>query len=76
MEQELVKYQIENCKTRLDNHSVRIDKLEQQQVKNAIQIENLYNDIRGLTGILKWVAGLIATSLIGFFIYAIQQTIF
>ncbi|WP_315166521.1 hemolysin XhlA family protein [Metaclostridioides mangenotii] len=54
---------------RIDNHSERLDKLEQQQAAFAIQIETLCSDLKGLTGVLKWLVGVMITSLIGFFIY-------
>ncbi|MBY1284936.1 hemolysin XhlA family protein, partial [Clostridioides difficile] len=47
-----------------------------EQAKFAIQIQNLCSDIKNLTGVLKWLVGVIITTLVGFFIFAIQRGIF
>jgi len=56
----------------LNNHSERLDKIEQQQATFAVQIENLCSDLKDLTGVLKWLVGVLITTLIGFFIYMVQ----
>lgn len=61
---------------RINNHSERIDKLEQNDVKRDIQIENLCKSIEGLTTSIKWALGLFAGSFVGFFFYAIQNHLF
>ncbi|WP_278682860.1 hemolysin XhlA family protein [Paraclostridium bifermentans] len=61
---------------RINNHSERIDKLEQNDVKRDTQIENLCKSIEGLTTSIKWALGLFAGSFVGFFFYAIQNHLF
>ncbi|WP_242825848.1 hemolysin XhlA family protein [Metaclostridioides mangenotii] len=48
MNGELIKHQIDTHKCRIDNHSERLDKLDQQQAAFAIQIETLCSDLKGL----------------------------
>ncbi len=76
MNEDLVEYKVDACERELINHSNRIDKLEQQVAKFAIQIENLCSDLKDLTGVLKWLVGVMITSLVGFFMWAIQSGLF
>ncbi len=76
MNEDLVEYKIDACEKELNNHSNRIDKLEQQVAKFAIQIENLCSDLKDLTGVLKWLVGVMITTLVGFFMWAIQSGLF
>jgi len=57
---------------RLNNHSERIDKLEQYQSKSEVEIRNLCEQIKSLVSTIKWSMGLLITSLVGFFIWYIQ----
>ena len=59
--------------TRLNNHSERIDKLEQYQSKTETQIANLCEQIKSLVTTMRWFIGLIVGSMVGFFIWYIQQ---
>ncbi|WP_290063444.1 hemolysin XhlA family protein [Paraclostridium bifermentans] len=76
MNEEVKEHMIDVHEKRINNHSERIDKLEQSDVKRDIQIENLCKSIEGLTTSIKWVLGLFAGSFVGFFFYAIQNHIF
>ncbi|EAA0010122.1 TPA: hemolysin XhlA family protein [Clostridioides difficile] len=76
MNEELVKEKISTLETRVKEHSKQIDRIEIEQAKFAIQIQNLCSDIKNLTGVLKWLVGVIITTLVGFFIFAIQKGIF
>jgi len=61
---------------RLNDHSKRLDSIEQGQAEFRVQIQNLCEDIKGLTNTLKWFMGLLVGSFVAFFFYAIQQNIF
>ena len=61
---------------RLNDHSGRIDRLEQRGASVDTKIENLCEQIRSLVSIMKWFLGASAGALIGFFFYAVQQNIF
>ena len=76
MNEELVKEKISTLETRVKEHGKQIDRIEIEQAKFAIHIQNLCSDIKNLTGVLKWLVGVIITTLVGFFIFAIQKGIF
>ena len=59
--------------TRLNNHSERIDKLEQYQSRTEAQIANLCEQIKSLITTMRWFMGLMVGTLLGFFIWYIQQ---
>ena len=75
MNEELLKYQIEKHETRINNHSERIDKLENRQAETNVKIDNLCVNIASLTSAIKWLVGLGASTLLGFFIWAIQSNL-
>ncbi|MGL5245524.1 MAG: hemolysin XhlA family protein [Sarcina sp.] len=75
MNEELVTHEIEIHEKRLNSHSERLDKIEQAQAEFKIHIQSLCEDIKNLTGALKWLCGLLGTSFIGFFFYMIQHYI-
>ncbi|ABR48702.1 conserved hypothetical protein, CF-8 family [Alkaliphilus metalliredigens QYMF] len=58
---------------RLNNHSERIDKLEQHQSRTETKIENLCEQIKSLVTTIKWAMGLTITTLLGFFVWYIQN---
>ncbi|HSH25253.1 MAG TPA: hemolysin XhlA family protein [Massilibacterium sp.] len=58
---------------RLNNHGDRIDALEQHKSRTETQIENLINQIKSLVSTMKWFMGLMVATLLGFFIWYIQQ---
>lgn len=62
--------------TRLNNHGDRIDKLEQNQSRVDVKIENLCEQIKQLVSVLKWYIGVSVGALISFFFYAIQHNLF
>ena len=76
MNEELNNHILEVHDKRLNDHANRLDKLEQGQAEFRIQIQNLCKSIESLTGVLKWALGLFAGSLVGFFLYAIQNHLF
>lgn len=59
--------------TRLNNHSERLDKIEQNQSRTDIKIENLCEQIKSLVTTIRWAMGLTVTTLLGFFIWYIQN---
>ena len=60
---------------RINNHSKRIDKLEQDRAEDRIEIKNLCKQLESLTNAIKFVGGPILAGLIGFFFYAVQNNI-
>jgi uncharacterized protein YlxW (UPF0749 family) len=61
---------------RINAHSEKLDKLEQNDARMITQIENLCKQLEGLTAVLKWFIGLLVGSFIAFFFYAIEHNIF
>lgn len=76
MNEELLKHQISVHETRINNHSERIDKLETKQAEMTVKIDNLCNSLDGLTSAIKWLICLGITTLVGFFMWAIQNNLF
>ena len=60
---------------RLNNHSDRIDQLEQYRSKTEEMIKNLCEKIDGLIKSVKWLNNLFATTLVGFFVYVIKTLV-
>jgi len=58
---------------RINNHSERIDQLEQFKSSTQIEIKNLIEQIKSLVSTIKWFMGLTFTTLVGFFIWYIQK---
>ncbi|WP_434304163.1 hemolysin XhlA family protein [Clostridium botulinum] len=76
MNEELISHQIEIHEKRLNNHSERIDKIEQNQSRTDTKIENLCDQLKQLVSVLKWYIGLTVGALVSFFFYAIQHNVF
>lgn len=76
MNEELVKHQLGVHDKRLNDHSQRIDKLEQDSASYKVEIKNLCDTIKQLTSTLKWFIGLMIGAFVSFFFYAVQQGIF
>lgn len=76
MNEELISHQIEIHEKRLNNHSERIDKIEQSQSRTDAKIENLCDQLKQLVSVLKWYIGLTIGALVSFFFYAIQHNLF
>ncbi|NFR85653.1 hypothetical protein FDE85_02410 [Clostridium botulinum] len=76
MNDELVKDKLETHERRINNHSDRIDKLEQDNASFRTELKNLCDNLKQLTGVLKWLIALGISTLVGFFIYTIQTGIF
>ncbi|APQ76566.1 hemolysin XhlA family protein [Clostridium botulinum] len=76
MNEELISHQIEIHEKRLNNHSERIDKIEQNQSRTDAKIENLCDQLKQLVSIMKWYIGVSVGALVSFFFYAIQHNLF
>lgn len=76
MDEELIKHRLDVADTRLNDHSKRLDRVEIVQAEANTMIKNLCEKIEAQTKSIYWLIGLGATSLLGFFFYAIQQNIF
>lgn len=71
-----MQHEIDVHDKRLNNHSDRLDKLEQSDVELKTQIKNLCDNIKQLTTIMKWFITILLGAFISFFFYAVQHNIF
>lgn len=76
MNNETMEIKINEHTEALKEHDKRLDKIEQSQSEFKVEIKNLCEQIKGLTSAIKWLIGLGASSLLGFFFYAMQQSLF
>lgn len=61
---------------RMNNHSERLDKIEQVNTRLDERLSGLIKQLEGLNKILKWFIGVMIGAFIGFFFYAVQINIF
>ena len=76
MNDELVKDKLDTHETRLNNHSGRLDKLEQRGAAVDTKIDSLCQQLQSLTTTLRWFIGLLVGSFVAFFFYAVQHNLF
>ncbi|HEH6626437.1 TPA: hemolysin XhlA family protein, partial [Clostridioides difficile] len=53
-----------------------IDELKIANIESKAELKALCENLNSLTSMLKWLIGTMITTLIGFFIFAIQRGIF
>jgi chromosome segregation ATPase len=75
MNDELIKDKLETHEKRLNDHSDRLDRLEQKEASVDAKIENLCQQLQSLTTTLRWFIGLLMGSFVAFFFYAVQHNI-
>jgi len=61
---------------RLNNHSERLDRIEQVNSKLEERLEGLIQQLSNLNTTMRWFIGLLVGAFISFFFYAVQQGIF
>lgn len=71
MNEQLIEHRLKNAEADIKDHGSRIDKIESSQAEFKVQMLNLCKDISGLTAIMKWLVGLLASALIDFLFYII-----
>jgi len=76
MNDELIKHKLEIHEKRINNHSERIDELERGRAATDVKMDNLCEKLEAQRKNINWLIGLMATSLLGFFFYAIQTNLF
>lgn len=73
---ESIRENIKRNEIRINNHSDRIDKLEQYRSGTEQQIKNLVDQVSNLVTTMRWFIGLLVGSFVGFFFYAVQHGLF
>ncbi|WP_460292415.1 hemolysin XhlA family protein [Clostridium tertium] len=76
MNDELIKHQLEIHDKRLNNHGERLDELERGRAATDVKMDNLCEKLEAQTKSINWLIGIMASSLLGFFFYVIQNGIF
>lgn len=76
MQREHLLERIDRNETRLNNHSDRIDKLEQYRSSIEQQLKSLVEQVANLVSIMKWFMGLFLGAFVSFFFYAVQNGLF
>lgn len=76
MNEELLKEKLDTHEKRINNHADRLDKLEIHEAARDVKIDNLCDKLEKQTRSIYGLIDMVATSLIGFFFYAVQQGIF
>jgi len=61
---------------RLNDHSKRIDTLEQSQARMDESLRGLITQLTTLNTTLKWFIGLMVGSFVSFFFFAVQNGVF
>ena len=76
MNEELVKHQLQVHEKRFYDHSKEIDELKEGRAASNVKMDNLCERLEAQTKSINWLIGIMATSLVGFFFYAIQTNLF
>ena len=76
MNEELVKHQLQVHEKRLNDHIKEIDELKEGRAASNVKMDNLCERLEAQTKSINWLIGIMATSLVGFFFYAIQTNLF
>lgn len=76
MNEEKLERIVEMHETRINDHGERLDKLELQSGRLEERIVALCDKLESQTKALSWLIGLAATGLVGFFMHALQNSIF
>ena len=76
MNDELIKHQLQIHDKRLNNHGERLDELERGRAATDVKMDNLCEKLEAQTKSINWLIGIMASSLLGFFFYVIQNGIF
>lgn len=71
-----MKEKLETHEKRINNHADRLDKLEIHEAARDVKIDNLCDKLEKQTRSIYGLIAIVATALVSFFFYAIQQGIF
>lgn len=76
MNEELLKEKLDTHERRINNHADRLDKLEIHEAARDVKIDTLCDKLEKQTRSIYGLIGTVATALVSFFFYAVQQGIF
>ncbi|EMJ5512699.1 hemolysin XhlA family protein [Clostridioides difficile] len=76
MNEELFKDNLKRHEITINKHNDEIDELKVANIESKAELKALCENLNSLTSMLKWLIGTMITTLVGFFIFAIQKGIF
>ena len=76
MNEELFKENLKRHEVTINKHNDEIDELKVANIESKAELKALCENLNSLTSMLKWLIGTMITTLVGFFILAIQRGIF
>ncbi|AXU27061.1 TPA: hemolysin XhlA family protein [Clostridioides difficile] len=76
MNEELFKENLKRHEATINKHNDEIDELKVANIESKAELKALCENLNSLTSMLKWLIGTMITTLIGFFIFAVQRGIF
>ncbi|EGT3851370.1 TPA: hemolysin XhlA family protein [Clostridioides difficile] len=76
MNEELFKENLKRHEVTINKHNDEIDELKVANIESKAELKALCENLNSLTSMLKWLIGTMITTLVGFFIFAIQKGIF
>ncbi|CCL59278.1 hemolysin XhlA family protein [Clostridioides difficile] len=76
MNEELFKENLKRHEATINKHNDEIDELKVANIESKAELKALCENLNSLTSMLKWLIGTMITTLVGFFIFAIQKGIF
>ncbi|HBF2590686.1 TPA: hemolysin XhlA family protein [Clostridioides difficile] len=76
MNEELFKENLKRHEATINKHNDEIDELKVANIESKAELKALCENLNSLTSMLKWLIGTMITTLVGFFIFAVQKGIF
>ncbi|HFL2582908.1 TPA: hemolysin XhlA family protein [Clostridioides difficile] len=76
MNEELFKENLKRHEATINKHNDEIDELKVANIESKAELKALCENLNSLTSMLKWLIGTMITTLVGFFIFAVQRGIF
>ncbi|HDF5579275.1 hemolysin XhlA family protein [Clostridioides difficile] len=76
MNEELFKDNLKRHEVTINKHNDEIDELKVANIESKAELKALCENLNSLTSMLKWLIGTMITTLVGFFIFAVQKGIF
>ncbi|KPI48271.1 membrane protein [Clostridioides difficile] len=76
MNEELFKDNLKRHELTINKHNDEIDELKVANIEPKADLKALCENLNSLTSMLKWLIGTMITTLVGFFIFAIQRGLF
>ena len=70
---ELLEGRMDRCEVRINRHSDRLDDIDNRLVRSETIVDKLCKEISDLVSMLKWILTFSIVTLVGFFMWYIQN---